>query len=328
MISLNDYLYQGDTVLKIIHNYARDLKRHGKENKSPVEQKHYDFLQEMSDLLEHNDFLTSQSQRLRDFYLYMTERYPSLAFTFKGRIKSLVRAEEKYNRYILDTVKRLYEKNGQVPGEDEIAEEIPELRDLIAYRIIVSMPVCHLKEGEDPKEKELECLYDIAERLPGFLEKKQFIPAGINEDQIRPSSRLSKDTAGLFKDYIMFPKKYGYQSLHIVLQDELSGSNIEVQLRTKDMDDLAEIGKANHGRYEKSQEKTKEKRLFREGLCTAYDNAFARLQALEELELADVSVNMFTAVDNHLMNDGCGFYRGRLILPYEHLSRFQNDNIV
>ena len=74
MISLNDYLYQGDTVLKIIHNYARDLKRHGKENKSPVEQKHYDFLQEMSDLLEHNDFLTSQSQRLRDFYLYMTER--------------------------------------------------------------------------------------------------------------------------------------------------------------------------------------------------------------------------------------------------------------
>ncbi|MBQ5484090.1 MAG: guanosine polyphosphate pyrophosphohydrolase, partial [Lachnospiraceae bacterium] len=61
---------------------------------------------------------------------------------------------------------------------------------------------------------------------------------------------------------------------------------------------------------------------------TAYDNAFARLQALEELELADVSVNMFTAVDNHLMNDGCGFYRGRLILPYEHLSRFQNDNIV
>ena len=29
----------------------------------------------------------------------------------------------------------------------------------------------------------------------------------------------------------------------------------------------------------------------------------------------------------HLINDGCGLYRGRLILPYEHLSRFQNDLI-
>ena len=27
------------------------------------------------------------------------------------------------------------------------------------------------------------------------------------------------------------------------------------------------------------------------------------------------------------LNDGCGLYRGRLILPYEHLSRFQNDII-
>lgn len=26
-----------------------------------------------------------------------------------------------------------------------------------------------------------------------------------------------------------------------------------------------------------------------------------------------------------LVNDGCGLYRGRLILPYEHLSRHQNE---
>ena len=26
MISLNDYLYKGDTVLKILHNYSADLK--------------------------------------------------------------------------------------------------------------------------------------------------------------------------------------------------------------------------------------------------------------------------------------------------------------
>ena len=33
------------------------------------------------------------------------------------------------------------------------------------------------------------------------------------------------------------------------------------------------------------------------------------------------------AIDNSLINDGCGLYRGRWILPYEHLSRFQNDLI-
>ena len=43
------------------------------------------------------------------------------------------------------------------------------------------------------------------------------------------------------------------------------------------------------------------------------------------LELKDLEVNMFAAVNNSLINDGCGLYRGRLILPYEHLSRFQTD---
>ncbi|WP_369678376.1 hypothetical protein [Clostridium sp. CAG:43] len=38
-----------------------------------------------------------------------------------------------------------------------------------------------------------------------------------------------------------------------------------------------------------------------------------------------MDVNMFTAINNDLVNDGCGLYRGRLILPYEHLSRHQNE---
>ena len=46
---------------------------------------------------------------------------------------------------------------------------------------------------------------------------------------------------------------------------------------------------------------------------------------LQKLDLSKVDVNMFGAADNNLINDGCGLYRGRLILPYENLSRFQND---
>ena len=48
---------------------------------------------------------------------------------------------------------------------------------------------------------------------------------------------------------------------------------------------------------------------------------------LQQLELSKLDVNMSAAMDNSLINDGCGLYRGRLILPYEHLSRFQNDLI-
>ena len=58
-----------------------------------------------------------------------------------------------------------------------------------------------------------------------------------------------------------------------------------------------------------------------------FDEAYERGMKLQQLELSELDVNMFAAVDNSLINDGCGLYRGRQILPYEHLSRFQNDLI-
>ena len=58
-----------------------------------------------------------------------------------------------------------------------------------------------------------------------------------------------------------------------------------------------------------------------------FDEAYERGMKLLNLKLAELDVNMFSAVNNSLINDGCGLYRGRLILPYEHLSRFQNDLI-
>ena len=61
--------------------------------------------------------------------------------------------------------------------------------------------------------------------------------------------------------------------------------------------------------------------------CQYFDEAYERGMKLLNLDLAELDVNMFSAVNNSLINDGCGLYRGRLILPYEHLSRFQNDLI-
>lgn len=326
MITLNDYLFSGDTVLKILHNYSGDLNRVSVESHNDIDMVHANFLIRQIELLEHNEFLTSQSQRIRELYKLMAKKYPFLAFTFKGRIKSLIRAEEKFNGYIVETVYDYYKAHNAFPSITELKEKLTCFRDLIAYRIVVSMPQCHINEGESREEIELKYLYEIANILPEFLEEKGFSVQVSNREGDKISDRLKPEYRTYFRDYIENPSPIGYRSLHITLYDNEARTYIEVQLRTKEMDDYAEIGAANHMGYEKRQEVERTRREeIPEGEYVYFDEAYERVVKLHELDLASVNVNMFGAIDNSLINDGCGLFRGRLITPYEHLSRFQND---
>ena len=328
MISLNDYLYDGDTVFKILKRYSADLKKSALENNNPIDMVHCNFLIQLEELLEHNDFLTAQSQRLREFYKYMAEKYPFLAFTFKGRIKSLIRAEEKFNGKIVQFIYDYYKEHGDFPDVAQIKSRLTRFRDLIAYRIVISMPQCHLKPGDNRAEIEEKVLYEIANVLPAFLEQRGFTPEPLSQENKKHSPLMNVDVQPYYKDYIVNENTRGYKSLHVTFYDNTARSYIEVQLRTKEMDDIAEIGHANHVNYEQLQEKERARRLeIPEGKCLYFDEAYERGMLLQKLELSKVDVNMFAAASNNLVNDGCGFFRGRLILPYEHLSRFQNDII-
>lgn len=328
MVTLNDYLYSGDTIFKIIQNYMTDLRKEAKRTHNEIDLVHSNCLLQVQEMLEHNDFLTSQSQKIREFYKYMAKEFPFLAFTFRGRIKSLIRTEEKFNGYIVEYIYNYYEEHGTYPAVADLKEKLSCFRDIIAYRIVIALPKCHLKPGQNLEEEEMKYLYQIANALPGFLEERGFTAEPSKGARESKSDLLDDEVKPYYRDFISNPTMYGYQSLHITFYDNMSRSYMEVQLRTKKMDDIAEIGPANHLGYEKRQEHERARRdAVPKGECIYFDEAYERGMKLFNLDLKDLDVNMFAAMNNSLINDGCGLYRGRLILPYEHLSRFQNDLI-
>ncbi|MFU7501303.1 MAG: hypothetical protein ACJBCI_06595 [Candidatus Tisiphia sp.] len=77
---------------------------------------------------------------------------------------------------------------------------------------------------------------------------------------------------GKTKDYIADPKDNGYRSLHLVVIADIYDRNIEIQIRTRRMHNIAEFGIANHEEYKKTQEEKLRKLFYEERLNTVAIN--------------------------------------------------------
>jgi len=106
---------------------------------------------------------------------------------------------------------------------------------------------------------------------------------------------LYKPVPGRFKDYIAIPKANGYQSLHTILFSPY-GIPIEVQIRTQDMQRVAEAGIAAHWMYKTGDATPGHATEWLKGLLEMQQNAGNSEEFLEnvKIDLFPDAVYVFT----------------------------------
>ncbi len=147
------------------------------------------------------------------------------------------------------------------------------------------------------REKDLYSLYlkMIAKKL-SFSEVMDVYAFRIVVDDVDTCYRmlgivhnLYKPVQSLFKDYIAIPKANGYQSLHTVVFGP-HGLPIEVQIRSRDMDQMAEAGVAAHwlyktGENEGSNQSHRRARKWLQGILEMQKDSGDSVEFLENLKI-------------------------------------------
>ena len=164
--------------------------------------------------------------------------YPKDYYEIKELINSKRKEREGYTANFIEKIQAELEKNhikGEVTGRpkhlysiyrkmNEKEKRFVDLNDLIAIRIIV--------------EKKNEC-YNVL---------------GIIHDLFIPVFKR-------FKDYISQPKPNGYQSIHTTVKGP-NDQNVEIQIRTQEMHEIAEEGVAAHWKYKEKKSKSKNEKFY------------------------------------------------------------------
>lgn len=101
------------------------------------------------------------------------------------------------------------------------------------------------------KGKKFEDIYDIlALRVFVNTEQECYLALGLIHSKYKPVPKR-------FKDYVAMPKTNLYQSLHTTVFG-IDGQLFEIQIRTYEMDKIAEYGIASHWSYKENKQATKD----------------------------------------------------------------------
>lgn len=181
--------------------------------------------------LAHRLGLNAIKSELEDLYLRFTDRQ-----AYDSILRNIDETRASRNKFIkqftqpiveeLDHLKIEYEIKGRPKSVNSIwnkmrKQNIPfeEVYDLFAIRIIL----------ETPQEMEKSVCWQVYSIVTDF-----YTP---NPDRLR--------------DWISTPRANGYESLHTTVMAK-NGQWVEVQIRSKRMDDIAEKGYAAHWKYKES----------------------------------------------------------------------------
>lgn len=144
---------------------------------------------------------------------------------------------EKLNKTKLERDKTVYDMQQEVSNlltEHHIPHEIKGRAKSI-YSIYNKLD----------KGKKFSDIYDLlALRILVHTEQECYLALGIIHSKFRPLPKR-------FKDYIAMPKPNMYQSLHTTVFG-IDGYLFEIQIRTYDMDEVAENGIASHWAYKEN----------------------------------------------------------------------------
>lgn len=277
-------LYSEKTILKVLQEYCNPMTR----SANPVKRMKAKRLLSFYGLLTDQNFLNRVREAFSLICGEIDENFPGTIYQLLGRIKALIslinKAEEiedlAMEKLMEDFVssktddpsqkEKMLEKLKDGSKSNSVKMEFVEylaktsipnpfnrIHDFFAFRLVI----------EDEKVGDcIDEMYSIANMLLEFFDMKSEFellqteaPIETGTLEISPELICVPEKSGVLekykkyvKDYVVSPKKDGYQGLHILVHDPVTNRDFEIQIRTRSMNLVAD-SLANHEYYKQQR---------------------------------------------------------------------------
>lgn len=233
---IRNALYNGSSFREIRSNYVKSLRESGNIYHSIYANK----LEECANMVSLEN-LNELELEFHDFKEHMRKwaKENHIKIILKRRQKDFLGLNEKI---------RLFLKTGK---------SLDKIQDLLGFRIILCTPKTDTSQSVELCYKVLNELitFFALKKHCTFLEAEPTVNTSLENIPnifIPKKSMILDGFENNIKDYIIHPKKNGYQSLHMLIKKP-NGLIFEVQIRTFAMDLLAEYGSAHHAGHKQSR---------------------------------------------------------------------------